>query len=677
MSSKVLQKYAGWVVIIAMGISGAVHVRIAPEHLEHTLAHGIFFGVVGFAQLMWTAANFWTRKFRSGFMLWSGILLSGGVLVVWMLSHFIASPFTSEIHASDWSTLVTKSAEFVALVILSIGAKPSRGQPQHKSLYSRIAGFAVGSALAVWGLSMVLTPLLPDFGETTGHSHGVTPVAAVLNTSAYFSIVNAGKAPDTLVSVSSDEVDSVSLHQTTVGEDEVAQMSSLTDIVLAPHVRFDFSPLRNHVMLDGLSRELFEGDQLTLTLHFASGKSIPVEFNVTMQEPETRVNFLNADSFQVSNAWVRATSSTNSVSVVNAGNYNWQLPQGFPLPRVPENNPMSEEKVALGHYLFYDTRLSGNGTMSCSSCHLQALAFTDGVARPAGSTGEMHPRNSMTLANSAYSATLTWANPNLLVLERQIPIPMFGEHPVEMGITGNEDVVLNRLRQDALYQTLFTNAYPDAEDPFTFNNITLALASFNRTLISGNSPYDQYLRGNRDAMSDAAQRGMAMFFSESLECHHCHTGFNMTLSTITANSTFEERPFFNTGLYNLGGTGAYPPDNTGIHEITNNPADMGRFRPPTLRNVALTAPYMHDGSIATLPEVIQFYMDGGRMISQGEYAGDGRANPYKNGFVSGFTLTDQEIADLVAYLESLTDEDFVTNPRFSDPFVTGNAEQQS
>jgi cytochrome c peroxidase len=358
---------------------------------------------------------------------------------------------------------------------------------------------------------------------------------------------------------------------------------------------------------------------------------------------------------------------------VSEGNYEWRLPQGFPLPRVPDNNPMTVEKVELGRYLFYDPRLSGNGTQSCSSCHEQALAFTDARTLPIGSTGDIHPRNSLTLTNSAYNATLTWANPNLLVLERQIPIPMFGEHPVELGITGNEELVLNRFRQDEVYQPMFATAFPGETDPFTFNNITLALASFTRTLISGNSPYDQYLRGETTALSESAQRGMALFFSEGLECHHCHTGFNFTLSTVTANSTFEGSPFFNTGLYNIGGTGAYPVGNTGVHEITNNPADMGRFRPPTLRNIALTAPYMHDGSIATLPEVIQFYMDGGRVIDEGEYAGDGRSNPYKNGLVPGFTLTDQEVADLVAYLESLTDEEFITDPRFSNPFTEPTA----
>jgi cytochrome c peroxidase len=333
---------------------------------------------------------------------------------------------------------------------------------------------------------------------------------------------------------------------------------------------------------------------------------------------------------------------------------------------------MTAEKVELGRYLFYDPRLSSNGTTSCSSCHLQELAFTDGRVLPIGATGEVHPRNAITLTNSAYSATLTWANPNLRVLERQIPIPMFGEFPIELGITGYEEAVLDRFRQDPLYQTLFGVAYPDQTDAFTFANITRALASFTRTLISGNSVYDRYTQGDTTALSESAQRGMTLFFSEGLECHHCHTGFNFTLSTVTANSTFQDRPFFNTGLYNLDGEGAYPPNNTGIFEITGNPEDMGRFRPPTLRNIALTAPYMHDGSIATLPEVLQFYADGGRIITHGEFAGDGTVNPYKSGLVPGFTLTDQETADLIAFLESLTDEEFVTNPTFSDPFAGTN-----
>lgn len=360
----------------------------------------------------------------------------------------------------------------------------------------------------------------------------------------------------------------------------------------------------------------------------------------------------------------------DQVAMLDSTDYAWHLPAGFPVPYVPEDNPMTEAKVELGRYLFYDTRLSGNNTMACVSCHHQDLAFSDGLAVPVGSTGESHVRNSQTLTNVAYNATFTWGNPVLTEVEQQVLIPLFGEFPVEMGVTGNEDEVLARLQDDALYQALFSAAYPDQDDPITFHHIVQALSSFVRSMISGDSPYDRFVyQGDYEALSASALRGMDLFLSEKFECHHCHGGFNFTLSTLHAATAFPERPFFNTGLYNVGGTGAYPRGNTGAFEITGQPQDMGRFRPPTLRNVALTAPYMHDGSIATLEEVIQFYADGGRLIESGDHAGDGRVNPHKSGFVPGFEITDQEMADLIAFLHSLTDETFITDPAFSDPFT--------
>lgn len=359
----------------------------------------------------------------------------------------------------------------------------------------------------------------------------------------------------------------------------------------------------------------------------------------------------------------------DQVAMLSATDYAWDLPPGFPVPYMPSDNPMTEAKVELGRYLFYDTRLSGNNTMSCSSCHLPELAFTDGVVVPVGSTGESHVRNSQTLTNIAYNATFTWANPVLTEVERQLVIPLFGEFPVEMGITGNEGLVLERLHDDPLYPLLFATAFPEAEDPVTFQHVVQALSSFVRTMISGNSPYDRFVyQGDREALSESALRGMDLFLSERFECHHCHGGFNFTLSTRHANTTFAEQPFFNTGLYNIDDEGAYPRGNTGVFEITGRPEDMGRFRPPTLRNVELTAPYMHDGSIATLEEVILFYSDGGRIIESGPYAGDGRDNPFKSGFVPGFEITNQEIEDLLNFLHSLTDETFTTDPDFSDPF---------
>lgn len=347
--------------------------------------------------------------------------------------------------------------------------------------------------------------------------------------------------------------------------------------------------------------------------------------------------------------------------------FEWKLPPGFPEPRVPADNPMSTAKVELGRQLFYDARLSGNGSQACVSCHQPSLAFSDGRPVSVGSTGQSTPRGSMPLVNVAYNATQTWANPTLLTLEQQIAIPLFGERPVEMGATGNEPEILSRLAADPRYPDLFAAAFPEDEAPLGFPNVIRALASFLRTLISGNSAFDRFTyAGDRAALSESALRGMDLFFSERFECFHCHGGFNFSASVAHGSTAFAEQAFHNTGLYDLGG-GAYPPGNRGVFEVTGVREDMGRFRPPTLRNVALTAPYMHDGSIGTLEEVIDFYAAGGRLIETGPLAGDGRRNPFKSRFVPGFSFTPQENADLLAFLNSLTDPSFVQNPAFGPP----------
>lgn len=350
--------------------------------------------------------------------------------------------------------------------------------------------------------------------------------------------------------------------------------------------------------------------------------------------------------------------------------WSWDLPSGFPVPVVPADNPMSAAKVELGRFLFYDRRLSFNEGQSCATCHQQSRSFSDGLVVSVGTTGELHPRNSMSLANVAYQSTLTWANPLLVTLEDQIVIPMFGEEPVEMGITGHEAEVLARFAEDPDYVDRFERAFPDAEDPVTFGNIIKALAAFCRTMISSNSPMDRWLyQGEDDAVSLSARRGLDLYFSEELECFHCHGGFNYSLST-----NFEGLPeppfaFQNTGLYNLDGEGAYPADATGLFEFTGEPSDMGRFRTMSLRNITVTAPYLHDGSAATLDEVIDIYAAGGRTIEDGAYAGDGSMNPHKSGFINGFVLTPQQRADLTAFLQALEDPTFLTDPALSDPFT--------
>jgi len=351
--------------------------------------------------------------------------------------------------------------------------------------------------------------------------------------------------------------------------------------------------------------------------------------------------------------------------------YPFDLPPGFPQPPVPENNPMNAAKVELGRRLFYDTRLSRNETQSCASCHLQELAFTDGLPQSVGSTGEVHPRGSMSLANSAYAPNLTWANPNLETLEAQAPGPIFGEFPiVELGMVGQEDLLLERLQGDDRYRALFPDAFPDAPgDPVSVSNVMKALGAFQRTLLSGDSPYDRFRSGeDPDAMSESAKRGLTLFFSERAECFHCHGGFLLSSSVNHQGVVFPEVVFANNGLYNVDGRGAYPPGNTGLHEFTDDPRDQGKFKPPSLRNVAVTAPYMHDGSIPTLEAVVEHYAAGGRNVTDGPWVGDGRQSPVKSPFVRELDLTDQEKADLVAFLRALTDESFLTDPRFSDPF---------
>ncbi|PSB06929.1 di-heme enzyme [Pleurocapsa sp. CCALA 161] len=347
--------------------------------------------------------------------------------------------------------------------------------------------------------------------------------------------------------------------------------------------------------------------------------------------------------------------------------YNWNLPEWTPKPVVPDSNPMTAKKVALGRHLFYEPRLSITGKYSCASCHQQSLAFTDGKQVALGSTNESHTRNSMGLGNVAYSPVLTWANPLITSLENQALIPIFGEHPIEMGMVGKEQQMIQWLQDDLNYQQMFAQAFDDRQ-PVNLDNLTKAIASFQRSLVSFNSPYDRYrYQGETNAISAAAKRGEKLFNSERTECFHCHTGINFSDSTQHENLAFTQTAFHNTGLYNIDAKGSYPPENIGIKEITQAEKDMGRFKTPSLRNIALTAPYMHDGSIATLREAIAHYQAGGRTISEGEWAGIGSASPYKSGFVKGFEITSSEIDDLIAFLQSLTDREFITNPAYSDP----------
>lgn len=349
--------------------------------------------------------------------------------------------------------------------------------------------------------------------------------------------------------------------------------------------------------------------------------------------------------------------------------WKWDLPSTLPEPIVPVSNPMSETKVELGRYLFYDVRLSGNKKFSCASCHLQDKAFTDGKALAVGSTGQTHPRSSPSLGNAAYNARLTWADPSEQQLEEQINAPMFGTHPVEMGINDkNRQEVIERIHADSFYQAQFKRAFPGQDNVMRWENIKKAISTFQRTLLTGSSRYDKHLRQQKGVeWSEAEENGYVLFFT-SAKCFVCHGSFNFNDTDTYKNGPSPDIRFHNTGLFNIGGTGAFPKRNRGIFEFTKKASDMGKFRAPTLRNIAVTAPYMHDGSIPTLEKVLDFYAAHGRNIKHGPNAGDGRRNPHKSKDVNEINLTEKEKADIVAFLKTLTDEQFLTNPAFSDPF---------
>jgi cytochrome c peroxidase len=332
--------------------------------------------------------------------------------------------------------------------------------------------------------------------------------------------------------------------------------------------------------------------------------------------------------------------------------WQWQLPLGFVEPRVPEDNPMTEAKVALGHRLFFDPRLSVNEEQSCASCHFPERAFSDDKATPTGTTGDAVPRNAMTLANAAYWSTYTWANPVLTTLEEQAAVPLFATHPdpIEIGAAEDFPAVVDRLQADADYPRLFEDAFGGfGNEVPTATNIAQAIASYERTLISGNSRYDRYSYGGDVQLTDDERAGFSLFFSERAECYHCHGGSLFSTAFVSASSTTTERAFENNGY----GDG----DDRGLAAITGRIEDEKKFRVPTLRNIEKTAPYMHNGGLRTLEDVIAHYVRGGAGL-------EGQST-----LVKPLDLSDVEQRQLIAFLRTLTDDTFGATDEQQDPFA--------
>ena len=296
-----------------------------------------------------------------------------------------------------------------------------------------------------------------------------------------------------------------------------------------------------------------------------------------------------------------------------------------------------------------------------------------------GALGGRTARNAPALANLAWAPLLDWGNPTADSLEQQMLTPLFGDSPVEIGagfVEGSADHydpqrLLELVQSDPEYADAFAIVFADqpANERVSWDNLIAAVASFERSLVSLDAPFDRWLAGDPDALSEAELRGLELFRSSRLGCSECHAGPLQSLAFVTDGQPVDETDSFrNTGLYDLeqgpvvywgGARTRYPDSGQGLGEFTQDPSDDGKHRIPSLRNVAVTGPYMHDGSIPTLEGVLDHYARGGRLIAEGPHAGDGRDNPNKDPLVRGFELSDAERRDLIAFLGSLTDETFM------------------
>lgn len=306
------------------------------------------------------------------------------------------------------------------------------------------------------------------------------------------------------------------------------------------------------------------------------------------------------------------------------------VPLGLPPVPIPADNPPTAATVALGRQLFYDPHLSIDGTISCSDCHQPRFDFTDGATVSHGVGGEAGVRNAPTILDAAYLPFQFWDG-RAISLEQQAVSPIV--NPVEMK-NGTPDAAMARLRHDAQYGPLFTQAFGSPD--ITIGRVEKALASFERTALTGNSPFDRYqYGGDKSALTPAQVRGLAVFVDPSRgNCAVCHT-------IADHSALFTDGRFHNTGE-GIAESGDFT--DLGRYHETNVATDKGAFLTPTLRDIARTAPYMHDGHLKTLAEVVDFY------------AGQGNSNPYLDKEMKQIHLTGPDRADLVQFLQSLTGE---------------------
>lgn len=297
--------------------------------------------------------------------------------------------------------------------------------------------------------------------------------------------------------------------------------------------------------------------------------------------------------------------------------YPYPVPLGLKAPEVPADNPITDAKVELGKALYFDKRLSRDGTVSCASCHDPSKGWTDQAPVSTGIKGQKGGVSAPSVLNAAYYDLQFWDG-RAKSLEEQAKGPI--HNPIEMGFTHDEAVA--RLRSIKGYSPLFQKAFGDAA--IDIDRVAKAIAAFERTVLTGNAPYDRWQAGDKTALSEAALRGHALFNGKAA-CSFCHDGFN----------------FSNSDFHNIGvGMSAKEP-NLGRFGQTKEDRHKGAFKTPTLRNLRYTGPYMHDGSEKTLRDVVEYYNRGGN------------ANPWLDGRVKQLQLSKSEVDDLVAFLDAL------------------------
>ncbi|MEL6140246.1 MAG: cytochrome c peroxidase [Bacteroidota bacterium] len=327
--------------------------------------------------------------------------------------------------------------------------------------------------------------------------------------------------------------------------------------------------------------------------------------------------------------------------------YELQTPNYLPGPILPVDNPLTEEGIWLGRKLFYDPILSRDSSQSCASCHKQEFAFTDGLAQAVGIQGIAGPRSAMAIANMAFNpSSFNWDGSSPTLEDQAL-------HPVTnmLELDNDWETVLMRLRRHPNYPREFRAAFGiDRTSDITQELATKAIAQFERTLISANSKFDRVVYLNEEFFTELEQEGRELFDLEFLVpgqlhpgCTHCHNA-----------PGFSDNQFHNNGLDSVGDLTEFP--DLGLGSVNGNVFDNGKFRTSSLRNIALTAPYMHDGRFATLEEVVDHYASGGHRAEN------------TNANITGFDLTEHEKEALVAFLRTLTDDSFITDERFSNPF---------